>query len=335
MIHNVLAMCSAVMFTLAGCASVVTVPVKGAYASSQVPGNPTNLVDLVYFMNPGPTGNISRYIAPVTIERDELVNNGYSTGYVFPYEFNDSNGRQLGIEWVLVSMGVTYSYDQSGNALVTWGDVTFYPYHFSGTNYISHQFPDSAVSFVVGSPAAYPIGSVISRYGFTCGLYAHTSTSTTEGMTVNGYKSSQSFAGSASTSGPYSFSLTVGYANNGSPVTLLDYFDRMAAAQASAVSGYVDGYDAGYAQGYQNGYQKGSKDSYDNGYNTGYADGFEAGEGAGPSGVITSLFGGVLSVPFNVLNGLNTFMVWDTPIVVIIVSFLFMAIILMFIKRFL
>lgn len=76
--------------------------------------------------------------------------------------------------------------------------------------------------------------------------------------------------------------------------------------------------------------------SYKAGYNAGYNYGYGQGYAEGSTGrsLIFSLFGAVTSVPINVLNGLSPLAIWDTPLISIIITLLFVGLFMFLIKRF-
>lgn len=89
---------------------------------------------------------------------------------------------------------------------------------------------------------------------------------------------------------------------------------------------YTNGYNKGYAAGYQDINQGKIDQAYQNGYT----------DGAGStSSHLTSLFGAVVGVPISLLNGLSPFVIWNIPIISIMVTFLFFGIALFIFKKFL
>lgn len=119
---------------------------------------------------------------------------------------------------------------------------------------------------------------------------------------------------STSNEGPYYFRLSIDF---------LDYIDSWAANMVVSVSDsakWQDAYQQGWKIGYDYGYQKGGIDA--------------SVEQVGNIGVIPYLFGGIANVPINILNGLGGFVVWDIPILSVIFTFLFLALVLWIVKRF-
>lgn len=98
---------------------------------------------------------------------------------------------------------------------------------------------------------------------------------------------------------------------------------RIVTAWLAQDDAYSRGYDVGYDYGYHNGFRDGE--------NVGYDEGISA---TGPSALAGSLFGSILAIPFDVLNGLNEFIIWGMPVISILITFLIVALIVAIIKRF-
>lgn len=81
-----------------------------------------------------------------------------------------------------------------------------------------------------------------------------------------------------------------------------------------------DSYDEGFRAGKQAGYAEGHQDGID--------------EAGGASGIVGSLFGGIVSVPLDILNGLSPLVIWNVPIVSIIATLLVVAVLLLIIRKF-
>lgn len=96
--------------------------------------------------------------------------------------------------------------------------------------------------------------------------------------------------------------------------------------------GYRDGADIGVAGAsvsiYNDGYQNGRSDGYQEGYWKGFED------GDSQQDVIGGLFGSIIDVPLQVLRGLTPLAIWDTPIIGIIMTFMFLGLMLWIVKRF-
>lgn len=127
------------------------------------------------------------------------------------------------------------------------------------------------------------------------------------------------FTGASVNSGPYTIAWQVD--------AMHDFLGYMVASVAQSV--YLNE-EMGVA--YQNGYNTGKANADTTLYNKGYQDG-EASVGSAGA-VMMSLFGSVVSVPVNVLNGLSSFMIWGIPVISIIISFLFIGLLLWVVKRF-
>ena len=97
---------------------------------------------------------------------------------------------------------------------------------------------------------------------------------------------------------------------------------------AVAISGVIKHCDKLEKESYDKGYKTGEKAGYDKGYAVGVQDG-QSGTSA-----MFNLFGAVVSVPVNILNGLSPLVIWDTPVISIILTFVFIGVLLFIIKRF-
>lgn len=88
-------------------------------------------------------------------------------------------------------------------------------------------------------------------------------------------------------------------------------------------------------QAYQQGYAVGEGYGYNNGKRDGKAIGYQEGLNASSDSALAgSLFAAIIGVPFDVLNGINGFMIWGLPIVSIIVTLLFIGVLVAIVKRF-
>lgn len=104
----------------------------------------------------------------------------------------------------------------------------------------------------------------------------------------------------------------------------------------------VDAYWTAYWAGWNNGRVSLanavlSGSAYDQGYKDGQKVGFSEGYSKGQrdkTSTVFSLFGAVVSVPIDIFNGLTPLVIWDTPIISIILTFLFIGVFLFIIKRF-
>lgn len=100
-------------------------------------------------------------------------------------------------------------------------------------------------------------------------------------------------------------------------------------------SGFNDGEASGIKKGYSQGYEAGKavadKQVYKNGYDKGYSDGSST---LTPATTIWSLFGAIASVPTEILNGMGGIAIWNTPILAVLFSLLFLAMVLWIIRKF-
>ena len=87
-----------------------------------------------------------------------------------------------------------------------------------------------------------------------------------------------------------------------------------------------------YNNGYNTGYSQGQND----GYSAGHQDGYVAGQNSVTNDMrtFTSLFGAIVDVPINVLNGLAPMAIWGTPLIYIALSFVFLGVVLWVVKLF-
>lgn len=89
---------------------------------------------------------------------------------------------------------------------------------------------------------------------------------------------------------------------------------------------------------YWDGYKDASESAYDEGYDDGKRVGFDEGVVHGgewtPVNAMSGLFSVILSVPIDILNGFNGFIIWNTPVTALLISFAVMGILLWVIKRF-
>lgn len=100
-------------------------------------------------------------------------------------------------------------------------------------------------------------------------------------------------------------------------------------------SGFDDGESSGIKKGYSQGYEAGKavadQHVYQNGYNKGYSEGSST---LTPASTIWGLFGAIASVPTEILNGMGDIAIWNTPILAILFSLLFLALVLWIIRKF-
>lgn len=100
-------------------------------------------------------------------------------------------------------------------------------------------------------------------------------------------------------------------------------------------SGFNDGEASGLKKGYYQGYEAGKavadEQFYRKGYDKGYNDGTNT---LTPATTIWGLFGAIASVPTEILNGMGGIAIWNTPILAILFSLLFLAMVLWIIRKF-
>lgn len=120
----------------------------------------------------------------------------------------------------------------------------------------------------------------------------------------------------ATTAGPYTFTLSVS--------DLISWIRPY-------VASYVGISTNGYSEGYSDGRSVGDKEGYDRGYDVGYDAGINE---TGPATTIMSLFGAIVSVPIDILNGLSPLVIWNVPIISILMTFLVIGLIIFIVKRF-
>lgn len=101
--------------------------------------------------------------------------------------------------------------------------------------------------------------------------------------------------------------------------------------QAGFTDGQSTGLKKGYSQGYEAGKALADKDVYKKGYDKGYTDGSNT---LTPATTIWGLFGAIASVPTEILNGMGGIAIWNTPILAILFSLLFLAMVLWIIRKF-
>lgn len=95
--------------------------------------------------------------------------------------------------------------------------------------------------------------------------------------------------------------------------------------------GEASGLKKGYSQGYEAGKAVADQAIYKNGYDKGYSDGSST---LTPASTIWGLFGAIASVPTEILNGMGSIAIWNTPILAILFSLLFLALVLWIVRKF-
>lgn len=104
---------------------------------------------------------------------------------------------------------------------------------------------------------------------------------------------------------------------------------------ASYKDGFSDGeasmHDKAYNEGYNAGKVLAESNAYQQGYNVGYSDGTNQ---LTPVTTIWGLFGAIASVPTEILNGMAGIAIWNTPILAVLFSLLFLGLVLWIIRKF-
>ena len=99
--------------------------------------------------------------------------------------------------------------------------------------------------------------------------------------------------------------------------------------------GYTDGKADGYKTGQIDGMNSGKEIGYKNGYKAGYDIGYSKGsDSLTPFTTISSLFGAIASVPTEILNGMADLSIWNTSILAVLFTLLFLALVLWIIRKF-
>lgn len=100
-------------------------------------------------------------------------------------------------------------------------------------------------------------------------------------------------------------------------------------------NGFADGeasmHDKAYNEGYNAGKVVADSNVFNQGYNKGYSDGSDT---LKPATTIWGLFGAIASVPTEILNGMGDLAIWNVPILSVLFSLLFLALVLWIIRKF-
>lgn len=236
-------------------------------------------------------------------------------------------GRSVAFDWGNTYTGKTYVavkascswsagvFSLESVEFAEFSSPTFYTVsQFVGFSYVFSCFsPNSSTYYVYEN--SYAVPTSINK--FSSNVY-----------NLVGYGSGSSLSSRAvytrvfnpTTSGPYDVSMSdcSSWLDNLEPI--------LANAFMVNAPDYTNGYNKGYAAGYQDVNQGKVDEAYQNGYQ----------DGAGStSSHLTSLFGAVVGVPISLLNGLSPFVIWNIPIISIMVTFLFFGIALFIFKKFL
>lgn len=102
-------------------------------------------------------------------------------------------------------------------------------------------------------------------------------------------------------------------------------------------------YNSGFVNGYNNGYQVGSTDGEKKGYETGYKSGVNDGKQQAYNEVsnsdkslmaFSSLLNSILTIPFSILNGFSPFVIFNIPIINIVISLFLLSLLVYIISKF-
>lgn len=271
--------------------------------------------------------DVSRFLSPVEWSRDD------PDAYIFDSAFYMDNVYTHNVEWVLTSMWVEYT--NPNNVLnVEVKSAVFRPYYSSQLQYgtfipttesapfafIVADYPNSTYSLATYTTSYYGAAVWPSNHSRSAGDNAPY-------WTPTGAKKADYY--NSTGSGPYKCRLyPVNY--QGANYSAASMLDRLAANLAASIQTYAG--ETVVAE--ERGYRKGWNIGHDVGYQEGYRDGSSEGESGNSLLVIPTLFGALANVPISILNGMSGFAIWDVSIITIIFTFLFIAIILWVIRRF-
>lgn len=289
---------------------------------------------------------VTSAVAAPAVQRHDVAVPGYSSNYTYPshvdfYPYGQSSLSSLGqkvvyldvnadavyfglpsdqpcAEWCLT--GLTFSVDENGDAKasIAYFEAFRNSYTQYGETLTQNGYPFSFVySYYNGVYFVYSYGwngnfANGSNYTISSPTYSVSSSSQNKGR-MRSYRSLNT-----TNAGPYSLSFSLDSDTFGYFDSLAAYYASVAVNSNDYAAGASAGYDAGYGDGYRIGYSEGYNDhEIPNQYTT-----------------ITAIFGAVVDVPLKVLRGLVPFVIWDTPIIYIITTFLTIAVALVVIKRF-
>lgn len=235
-------------------------------------------------------------------------------------------------EPVKFEIGKTYYLSYAWADVDTNGDVTSYTqFNFAqftdtyGTSYMNNDLLSYA-SFTSYSPSAnYFYVRERGTMGFFPYCFDDTYTtnlsmvSYTYNLKTSSLPSYLETYLSVSSSGPYYLYLD--------PAKIIEYLTPFVSSLA-VYNGFKDGYNAGYAAGYGDSDTGGYHDGYDAGYNAGMV------AESNPVSTLSGLFAVIMDFPITILNGFSGFVVWNTPVMTILISFAVMGLVLWVVKRF-
>lgn len=104
-----------------------------------------------------------------------------------------------------------------------------------------------------------------------------------------------------------------------------------------------DLYSAGYVNGYNNGYEVGSTDGEKKGFDNGYLSGVNDGKMQAYKEIanqdkslmaFSSLLNAILTIPFSILNGFSPFVIFNIPIINIVISLFLLSLLFYIISKF-
>lgn len=104
-----------------------------------------------------------------------------------------------------------------------------------------------------------------------------------------------------------------------------------------------DVYSSGYVNGYNGGYEVGKNDGIKDGYNKGYLSGVNDGRQQAYNEIanqdnslmaFSSLLNAILTIPFSILNGFSPFVIFNIPIINIVISLFLLSLLVYIISKF-
>lgn len=117
---------------------------------------------------------------------------------------------------------------------------------------------------------------------------------------------------------------------------LYDSYSNVQVLSEVAGKAYLDSYniyESGYQEGQRVGYDSGKADGLREGKAEGYQQAIDENGALEPNGVIYGLFGALVNVPISIFNGLTPLVIWNTPIITIILTFFAIGVVLWVIKK--
>lgn len=102
-------------------------------------------------------------------------------------------------------------------------------------------------------------------------------------------------------------------------------------------------YSSGYVNGYNNGYEVGSTDGEKKGFDNGYLSGVNDGRQMAYNEIanqdkslmaFSSLLNAILTIPFSILNGFSPFVIFNIPIINIVISLFLLSLLVYIISKF-